>query len=160
MVNFENIVSVMCCCTEFRMAKPPLSGQFHYQSFYNGPIQVRDGKVEGTPLLAEPWSPVGTLDVATTESGEVVGRLVFPSNGSLRIPSEAVLNVTGRVIPSTEHSQTRVELQGEGMRAVYQIHGWFVPDTGRVVGTVLCLAGDLAKRPVGTTGAFILFPKN
>ena len=31
------------------MAKPPLSGQFHYQSFYNGPIQVRDGKVEGTP---------------------------------------------------------------------------------------------------------------
>lgn len=142
------------------MAKPPLSGQFHYQSFYNGPIQVCDGKVEGTPILAEPWSPVGTLDVATADFGEVFGRIVFPSNGSPRLQGETVLNVTGRFTPASEHSQARVELRGEGMGAIYQIHGWFVPDTGRVVGTVLCLAGDLAKRPVGTTGAFILFPKN
>ncbi len=142
------------------MAKPPLSGQFHYQSFYNGPIQVCDGKVEGTPILAEPWSPVGTLDVATADFGEVFGRIVFPSNGSPRLQGETVLNVTGRFTPASEHSQARVELRGEGTGAIYQIHGWFVPDTGRVVGTVLCLAGDLAKRPVGTTGAFILFPKN
>ena len=142
------------------MAKPPLSGQFHYQSFYNGPVQVRDGKVEGTPILAEPWAPVGTLDVATADFGEVFGRLIFPPNAPPRLHGEAVLNVTGRFTPESEHSQARVELRGEGMGAIYQINGWFVPDTGRVVGTVLCLAGDLAKRPVGTTGAFILFPKN
>ncbi|MEI8379996.1 MAG: hypothetical protein WCJ09_07705 [Planctomycetota bacterium] len=142
------------------MAKPPLSGKFDYQSFYNGPIRVQDGKVEGTSILAERWSPVGTLDVATSVRGEVFGRLLLPPNGVLGFQNETVLNVTGQVMPASEHSLARVELRGEGMGAVYQIHGWFVPDLGQVVGTVLCLTGDLAKRPVGTTGAFILFPKN
>lgn len=144
----------------FRMPMLPLSGQFHYQSFYNGPVEVRDGKVEGVPVLAVPWTPIGTLDVATADFGDVFGRLVFPSNETGTFPGEVVLNITGRFTPANAGSQAQVELRGEGMGAVYQIKGWFVPDSGRVVGSVLCLSGDLAKRPVGTTGAFILFPKS
>lgn len=55
-------------------------GPVPLSEFYNGPVQVRDGKVEGTPILAEPWAPVGTLDVATADFGEVFGRLIFPPN--------------------------------------------------------------------------------
>jgi hypothetical protein len=33
--------------------------------FYNGPIKVEDGALEGSPVLAEPWTPLGTLDVLT-----------------------------------------------------------------------------------------------
>ena len=47
------------------MMIPSFSGRFLYRSFRNGPIDVSGGEVAGSPVLAEPWAPVGTLDVKT-----------------------------------------------------------------------------------------------
>lgn len=133
------------------MPSPSLSGRFLYQSFRNGPIDVSGGKVIGSPVLAEPWTPVGTLDVKTdTVMGDVSGTLTFRPG--------VVLQVTGKITPAVDPLPAAVELKGEGLGAVYQIKGWFVPDGDHLVGSVLCLAGDLAKQPVGTVGPFILFP--
>ena len=68
------------------MATPALKGQFLYQSFRNGPITIKDGQVIGLPLLAEPWAPVGTLDVKTdTVTGDVVGTLTFRPGIALKV---------------------------------------------------------------------------
>lgn len=133
------------------MSTPTLSGQFLYQSFYNGIVEVNDNQVVGSPVLAEPWTPLGTLDIKTDAKGDVAGTLTFQA--------KVVLQVTGKIRPANGDLPASVELKGEGLGAIYQIKGWFVPDGDHLVGTVLCLAGDLAKQPVGTTGAFILFPK-
>jgi len=134
------------------MSTPTLSGQFLYRSFYNGSIDISDGRVVGTPAIAEPWTPVGVLDVQTDMNmGDVIGTLTFRPG--------VVLQITGKISPAADPLPASVELKGEGLGAVYQIKGWFVPDSDHLVGTVLCLVSDLAKQPVGTAGPFILFPK-
>jgi hypothetical protein len=133
------------------MATPSLSGKFLYQSFRNGPVVVKDGAVVGSPVLAQPWAPVGTLDVKTDSIlGDVVGTLTFRTG--------VALQVRGKIIPSTAQLPASVELKAEGLGAMYQITGWLVPDNSHVVGSVLCLGGDLADQPVGTVGPFVLFP--
>ncbi len=133
------------------MTTPILSGRFLYQSFRNGPIDVDDGHVVGSPVLAQPWTPVGTLDVKTDSIlGDVVGTLTFRPG--------VTLQVRGKIIPPAAPLPASVELRGEGLGAIYQIKGWLLPDDDHVVGSVLCLAGDLANQPVGTVGPFILFP--
>jgi len=134
------------------MTAPSLSGSFLYRSFYNGPIETDDGKVTGSPVLANPWTPVGTLDVTSdADTGDVVGKLAFSPT--------VVLDISGKTLPATSSQPASFELKGEGVGSVYQIRGWFVPDSDHFVGSVLCLAGDLARLPVGTVGPFILFPK-
>ncbi len=133
------------------MIAPTLSGRFLYQSFRHDPIDVLNGQVEGSPALARPWAPVGTLDVNTDAVlGDVVGTLTFRAG--------VVLQVKGRITPASASLPGSVELRAEGLGAIYQIAGWFLPDDAHLVGSVLCLAGDLAKQPVGTIGPFILFP--
>jgi hypothetical protein len=128
-----------------------LTGQFLYQSFRNGPIAVMDGEVVGAPVLAQPWAPVGTLDVKTdTAVGDVVGTLTFRPG--------IALTITGKIIPPNASLPASLELKGEGHGAIYQIKGWMVPDKDHVVGSVLCVAGDLARQPNGTVGPFVLFP--
>jgi hypothetical protein len=130
---------------------PTLTGKFLYQSFRDDPITVRDDEVVGTPALAVPWAPVGTLDVVTDAVlGDVSGKLTFRPG--------VVLDVSGKITPPAAPLPARLELRGEGLGAVYRIVGWLVPDDRHVVGTVLCLAGDLARQPVGTIGPFALFP--
>jgi hypothetical protein len=137
--------------TKASMTTPILSGRFLYQSFRNGPIDVDDGHVVGSPVLAQPWTPVGTLDVKTDSIlGDVVGTLTFRPG--------VTLQVRGKIIPPAAPFPASVELRGEGLGAIYQIKGWLLPDDDHVVGSVLCLAGDLANQPVGTVGPFILFP--
>jgi hypothetical protein len=70
------------------MSTPSLSGQFWYQCCRNEPVDVSGGKVVSSPVLAEPWTPFGTLDVKTdTVMGDVFNTLMF------RLV--VVLNVTG-----------------------------------------------------------------
>jgi len=110
------------------MATPSLSGQFLYQSFRNGPVVVKEGAVVGSPVLAQPWAPMGTLDVKTDSIlGDVVGSLTFRPGVSLQ--------VRGKIIPSTGQLPASVELRGDGLGATYQITGWFVPDNNHVVGS-------------------------
>jgi hypothetical protein len=132
------------------MATPALTGQYLYQSFRNGPIVVDDGEVVGLSILAQPWAPVGTLDVKTdTVEGDVFGTLTFRPGIALK--------VTGKISPATPQLPASLELMGEGHGAIYQIKGWLVSDDNHVVGSVLCLAGDLAGQPNGTVGPFVLF---
>ncbi len=132
---------------------PSFSGRFLYRSFRNGPIDVSGGKVAGSPVLAEPWAPVGTLDVKTDAvTGKVTGTLTFRPG--------VVLQISGQFILADDPLPASVEIRGEGLGAVYQIKGWFVPDGDHLVGSVLCLAGDLAQQPVGTVGPFALFRTN
>ncbi len=72
-----------------------------------------------------------------------------------------MLKITGSVIPAPPREvPASVELTGtgEGLPAVYEVKGFFVPGSDHVVGTVLSMANDLATKPVGTAGAFALFP--
>ena len=127
-----------------------MNGKWSYRSFYHDQIMLKDGHVDGTPHLAIPWTPPGALDVNTNESGEVVGTLTFAPSVTLKI--------TGRLIPAADPLPASIELTGEGLSAVYKIKGFFIPGSDHVVGTVLNLANDLAKQPVGTIGPFVLFP--
>jgi hypothetical protein len=135
-----------------------LKGKWAFRSFHHEPIVVKDGHVAGDPDLAEPWTPPGTLVVDTDERGEVTGKLTFPPG--------AVLAITGRIIPAKPATSTTLEVPagveltgtGVGLPAVYEVKGFFVPGSDHVVGTVLSMANDLARQPVGTAGAFALFP--
>jgi len=128
-----------------------LTGKFLYQSFRDDPITVSNGEVVGTPALAVPWAPVGTLEVVTDAVlGDVLGKLTFRPG--------VVLDVSGKITPAAAPLPARLELRGVGLGAIYRIVGWLIPDDQHVVGTVLCLTGDLARQPVGTIGPFALFP--
>jgi hypothetical protein len=112
-----------------------------------------NGKVDGDPELATPWSPPGSvLEVTTSESGNVTGILSLAPNIALK--------VSGRIIPATSKAPTGIELTGEGLSSINRIKGFFIPGSDHVVGTVMCVANDLAKQPNGTAGPFVLFPLN
>jgi hypothetical protein len=125
-------------------------GKWSYRSFRHDPIVVKDGHVDGEPELATPWSPPGVLEVDTNEMGEVTGKLTFAP--------EVVLDIRGHVIPSTDKTPAAVELTGEFHTSVNKIKGFFIPGSDHIVGTILSVANDLAKRPVGTVGPFVLLP--
>ena len=132
--------------------KANLNGRWAYRSFRHGPISVKDGKVEGAPQLALPWTPVGDFDAATNDAGEVTATLTFGPG--------VVLQVAGKITsagttPAGEERPAAMEVTGEGRGSHYAIKGFFVTDDC-VVGTVLCTANDLAKQPVGTAGPFVL----
>jgi hypothetical protein len=127
-----------------------LNGSWSYRSFRHDPIVVEDGEVLGEPELAVPWSPRGVLVVRTSVDGTVVGTLTFAPG--------VVLAVSGRVDPATDASLASVTLTGEGLGSVNRIKGFFIPESGHVVGTILCTAHDLLKRPNGTAGPFVLVP--
>jgi hypothetical protein len=132
-----------------------LESRWSYYSFCHDPIVVKDGKVEGNPQLAIPWAPPGELVHKTDEAGEITGTLTFPLAG-------LALKIKGHMTSATDKFPASVELTGEvtinGLPTMYKIKGFFVPGSSHVVGTVLSMANDLAKRPVGTVGAFVLFP--
>jgi len=125
-----------------------LKGKWSYRSFRNGPITVSDGKVSGAPELAVPWAPPGELEVCTDGAGKVSGTLTFRPG--------IALTITGSITPATGQSPAEVDLTGEGLSAVYRLRGWFISGNGPIVGTVVCMANDLAKQPVGTAGPFVL----
>ena len=129
-----------------------LNGKWSYRSFRHEPIVLKNGEVEGNPELATPWSPPGVLEVATGETGEVMGTLTFALGVALK--------VSGRIIPATDKDPASVQLIGEGLGSVNKIKGFFIPgsDHDHVVGTIMCTARDLLKQPNGTVGPFVLFP--
>jgi len=127
-----------------------LNGKWSYRSFFHDPIVVKDGKVEGNPNLATPWSPPGILDVVTSETGDVMGTLTFKEGVALK--------VLGRIIPPTDKSPASVELTGEGPSSVNRIKGFFIPGSDHVVGTIMCVENDLMRKPNGTLGPFVLLP--
>ncbi len=126
-----------------------LNDKWSDRSFYHDPIVLKDGQVQGTPELVTPWSPPGVLEVATAETGEVTGTLTFPV---------AVLKVSGKIIPANDKCPASAELTGEGFSSLYNIKGFFIPGSDHVVGTAVCVANDLLKRPNGTLGPFVLVP--
>lgn len=127
-----------------------LNGKWSYRSFRHAPIVLKNGQVDGDPELASPWSPLGTLEATTSETGEVVGTLSFAPGIALK--------VSGRIIPATDKSPASIELTGEGLTSVNKIKGFFIPGSDHVVGTIMCIANDLLKQPNGTIGPFVLFP--
>ena len=127
-----------------------LNGKWSYRSFRHDPIVMKNGRVEGTPELATPWSPLGVLDATTSETGEVTGTLSFEG---------IALKVTGNITQATDKCPAFVELMGEGHSSVNKIKGFFVPGSDHVVGTIMALAKDLLGQPNGTLGPFVLFPK-
>jgi hypothetical protein len=128
---------------------PTLNGKWAYCSFRADPVVVENGKVDGHPNLAIPWAPLGKLDAETDAIGNVKGTLTFTPGVALAI--------LGHITPATERLPPSLEVTGEGLSAVYRIKGFFVPEGDKVVGTVLNVANDLGKQPVGTTGPFVLY---
>jgi hypothetical protein len=129
-----------------------LKGKWSYRSFRHDSIVVKDGRVEGNPELAKPWSPPGVLEVDTNEASEITGKLTFT------FPREMVLDIKGRIIPATDKEPASVELTGEFQSSVNRLKGFFIPGSNHIVGTILNIAHDPAQQPVGTAGPFVLFP--
>lgn len=127
-----------------------LNGSWSYRSFRHDPIVVDKGEVVGEPELAAPWSPRGVLLARTSADGTVSGTLTFAPG--------VVLEVQGSVVPATDSCPASVTLTGKGLGSVNRIKGFFIPESGHVVGTILCTAHDLLKRPNGTAGPFVLVP--
>jgi hypothetical protein len=127
-----------------------LNGSWSYRSYRHDPIVVENGEVLGEPELAVAWSPRGVLVARTGADGTVAGTLTFAPG--------VVLEVSGRVDPATDACPASVTLTGEGLGSVNRLKGFFIPESGHVVGTILCTAHDLLKRPNGTAGPFVLVP--
>jgi len=127
-----------------------LNGSWSYRSFRHDPIVVDKGEVVGEPELATTWSPKGVLLACTSADGTVSGTLTFAPG--------VVLEVSGAIVPATEACLASVTLIGKGLGSVNRIKGFFIPESGHVVGTILCTEHDLLKRPNGTAGPFVLTP--
>jgi hypothetical protein len=128
-----------------------LNGRWHYRSFRHEPILVKDGNVDRNPQLATPWAPLGELNANANDAGEVMGTLKFT-------PPGVAVKITGHITPATDKLPASVELTGEMLPTVYKIKGFFITGSDNLVGTVMSVANDLAKQPVGTAGAFVLYP--
>lgn len=127
-----------------------LNGSWSYRTFRHDPIVLKEGKVFGDPELATPWSPRGVLEVSTSAEGVVSGTLTFAPGVALK--------VSGSTAPATDTCPASVSLTGEGVGSVNRIKGFFIPESGHVVGTILCTDHDLLKQPNGTLGPFVLVP--
>jgi hypothetical protein len=146
------LVSARCLAVKEGIEMATFQGTFIYQSFC-----ARSGTSEMPPQLAAPWAPRGELYVTTDAgSGQVKGTLTFAPG--------VELVVSGAVTPAVGPMPEGVELTGEGMKAIYNIRGFFIDGTSTaasgpvIVGTVVAVQNDLAKQPVGTSGPFVLFP--
>jgi hypothetical protein len=129
---------------------PSLNGSWSYRSFRHDPIVLKDGKVQGDPELAKAWSPLGLLEVSTSAEGLVSGTLTFGPGVALK--------VAGSITPATEAGLSSVSLTGEGLGSMNRIKGYFIPESGHVVGTIMCTDHDLLKQANGTLGPFVLVP--
>jgi hypothetical protein len=127
-----------------------LNGSWSYRSFRHDPIVVDKGEVVGEPELATNWAPKGVLLACTSADGTVSGTLTFAPG--------VVLEVSGAIVPATDTCLASVTLIGKGLGSVNRIKGFFIPESGNVVGTILCTEHDLLKRPNGTAGPFVLTP--
>ena len=78
----------------------------------------------------------------------------------LRVSLERDLEgIVASALPARPYgSEVPKDLTGEGRSAVYKIKGRFVTGSDHVIGTVLSMANDLARKPVGAVGPFVLFP--
>jgi hypothetical protein len=128
-----------------------IQGSWFYRSFC-----AHSGTSLAPPEIAAPWAPRGELYVTTDESGKVTGKLSFAPG--------VELSVTGTTTPAAGPVPEGVDLKGEGLSAVYNIRGFVIDGTTTaasgpvIVGTVVAIANDLAKQPVGTSGPFVLWP--
>lgn len=122
-----------------------LNGEWSYRSF-------RGGANDTPPEILVPWAPPGELDVKTDDSGKVTGTLTFAPGVALAITGAVTSGDAARHIPEG------VELTGEGLSAVYKVHGFFITGSDHIVGTVVAEKNDLARQADGTSGPFVLFP--
>lgn len=129
---------------------PTLDGKWSYRSFFHEPILTKDGKVEGNPDLAKPWSPPAVLEATTGLCGEVSGTLTFAPG--------KFLTVGGSFLPATDKTPACLELTATGLSSVNRLKGYLIPGSDHIVGTILCMENDPGKQPNGTAGPFVLFP--
>ncbi len=123
-----------------------LNGKWNYRSFC-----PRAGTATTPPQIAAPWTPPGVLSVTTDANGAVTGTLDFPANQ---------INVTGSVTAASKEQglPPGIDLTGVCGSAIYKIRGYFIDGSDHIVGALVSTQDDLVKRPVGTSGPFILFP--
>jgi hypothetical protein len=122
-----------------------IEGTWNYRSFF----QSVEGRGDSLQLEVVPWAPPGQLVAFTGENGDVSGTLTFR-------PGVALV-LRGSVTPpgEPEGEPAGIRLAGEGLGAKYELRGHFVGER-QIVGITLCWRGDLAKRPAGTSGPFVL----
>jgi len=126
---------------------PTLYERWYYQSF----CAKAGGGAQG-PQIAAPWSPRGELTVKTDpDTGKVSGELVFSPQVKLAI--SGALTLAAGDLPDG------IELTAEGLGSVSTLRGYFIYGASVLIaGKVVAIRNDPAKQPVGTSGAFVLFP--
>ena len=132
-----------------------LTGNWVHRSFRNDLVEVGTKKT----VLAAPWAPPGKLQVTTSETGEVSGRLKFPSGAELSVTGKVSDAIGAGVVvpwalpPSVVLTAITIT---EPTESEYHLRGWFIPDSNTIVGTVMSVKNDLAQAPDGTQGPWVL----
>ena len=125
-----------------------LNGKWIYRSFRPN---------SGAPPLV-PWAPSGELIVTTDATGQVNGKLTFPSIKGLE------LTISGSVTAAVAGKLPEgVDLIGKGgLGSINKLQGYFINGSSGplVVGTIVAEKSDPAKQPDGTSGPFVLFQAN
>lgn len=119
-----------------------LQGKWNYRSFC-----PRAGAANSNATIAAPWAPPAVLTADTDASGKITGTLQFAPT--------VKLTVKGTITPAAENLPEGIEITAEGLSSTNLVRGYYITDEC-IAGCVLALAGDLAKQPPGTLGAFIL----
>ncbi|MCX7109000.1 MAG: hypothetical protein NTX45_02495 [Proteobacteria bacterium] len=128
--------------------KPKIHGAWTHNSYLIDPDN----------LTAKKWADNGKLTAHSNDDGSFEGKLVFnpPPPG----PSEITLLVEGNVSAGKGTDPSSFKAIGKGQEGladvVYQLSGWLNNAEDEVRGSIVNSGKDLAKKPVGTVGYFIL----
>lgn len=125
-----------------------LNGKWIYHSFRPD---------SGTPSVV-PWAPPGELIVTTDATGQINGKLTFPSIKGLELTISG--SVTAAVAGKLPEGINLIGKGGAG--SINKLQGYFISGSSGplIVGTIVAEKNDPAKQLNGTSGPFVLFPIN
>lgn len=143
-----------------------LQGKWNYQSFCSsGAVADRSAPTPNppmvlrAPLVAAPWTPASIMEFATDPEGKIsgsanLGPIEFKIIGSITPALEGLPERAAAPLPEGVDLVVTVAATG----SVYNIRGYFLPDSNHIVGTVVAIANDLGLQPPGTSGPCVLYP--
>jgi hypothetical protein len=139
-----------------------LNGQWLHQSFLIPLTAAETDAPAGAEIDAWKWAK-GTLTIFDSAQDSVSGELVFASTRTIS------LSVKGKIFSAAESNPAVLEATAKGESgiaagALYKITGWIIsPNSGKgdrptIRGAILSVTPDLAGKPSGTVGSFVLSP--
>ena len=126
-----------------------LDGKWSYRSFYNDLLEPSE------PLYMQPWAPAAELTAQSSLGRAITATMRFDSGIVLDVAGWTTAPIPAAPAEAGLPTPPGVILRAHGCGATYELRG-FLAGPKLIVGTVRCLHGDLAKRPDGALGPFVM----